>query len=117
MKQLFKIAQEQTFQVKIKRNKFEDGYCIRKAKYIYCENEDVAIQSYTTRYGLNTDNNITSSWGNWMRCSDNVRVTYPYDYSECKCSIVRIELLGTETIDEIKNNMFGVEFKEWWNGK
>ena len=114
MKKIFKIAQHQKFKVKVKKKQFENGYCVRGVKYIYCENEEKAIELYRERYKLNLNPNIEIGWGDWEECSHSV-THMCFIGEDLTCTIVNLNLNGTETIEDIKKNMFGVELKEWWN--
>ncbi|MEG1044461.1 MAG: hypothetical protein RSF81_06765 [Oscillospiraceae bacterium] len=120
MKHLFKIAQEQTFKFKsgnMFKNKLSDGKIIRNVKYIYCENVEIAKQLYVERYGLNYNQNVISDWGDWYFniYTDELNVLNDElrKVLDLKCKPVKLEFIGTETLDDIIKNMFGIEFLEF----
>ena len=115
MKKLFKVVQRQSFKVRVKFKKCEDGYNLRQSKFIYCESEAEAISLYTERYGVNVDPIIILYGIASIEQSDNLRdVSSDHNISVVICEITCIPFNGRETIHEIKEHMSGLEYHEWF---
>ena len=140
-KKLFKLAQMQTFQLKVgvhveKKSRIfrrkiyadtlENAHCVRNAKYFYCSSKDEAIDLYKRLYGLNRNKDISLGCSDWITNSDNLNEftskscestkkvqCYPIAASLVECEIIELALTGYEFIKEIKDNMSDSQYANW----